>query len=77
MKFDESEMSVSQNYYISNTKLSSIPIKSQLDQSTSEDAKKSLAIMQNRNTQFNTLVLPSEVEEAIKNEKKVLQHLSL
>lgn len=31
MKFDESEMSVSQNYYISNTKLSSLPIKSQLD----------------------------------------------
>ena len=28
MKFDEAEMSVSQNYYISNTKLSSMPIKS-------------------------------------------------
>ena len=59
-KFDENEMSVSQNYYITNTKPSSFPIKSQLDQtsSKSEDIKKSMAIMQNRNTQYSTLNLP-------------------
>ena len=33
--------------------------------------------MQNRNTQFDTLGLPSEVEEVIKNEKKVLQQMSV
>ncbi len=51
-KFDESEMSVSQNYYITNSKLSSFPLKSQLDQpnANSDDIKKSMAIMQNRNT---------------------------
>jgi hypothetical protein len=33
--------------------------------------------MQNRNTQFNTLGLPEEVEKVIKNEKKDLQQMSV
>jgi hypothetical protein len=38
--------------------------------------KKSMAIINNRMTQFNTLQLPYQVEEAIKKERKYLQHLS-
>ena len=64
-------------YYISNTKLSSFPINSRLDGETNEENLKSIAIMNNRMTQFNTLQLPSYVEEAIKKERKYLQHLSV
>ena len=65
-------------YYISNTKLSSYPISSRLDGGeANEENLKSMAIMNNRMTQFNTLQLPTYVEEAIKKERKYLQHLSV
>lgn len=42
-------------YYISNTKLSSVPISSRLEGEQTEEKLKSMAIMNNRLTQFNTL----------------------
>lgn len=75
-QFEESSMSMSNpKYYISNTKLSSVPLNSRLnapDTDQSDDYQKSIAIINNRNTQFSTLQLPSSVEEAIKKERRVL-----
>jgi hypothetical protein len=77
-------MSVPNNYYVTNTNLSSFPLQSKVggkyaEQTTPhEDKHRSVAaIINNRNTQFSTLQLPAAVEEAIKKERKYLQHLSV
>jgi hypothetical protein len=80
LKAEDSSVDMSMGpakYYISNTKLSSVPINSRLDGVQNEENLKSMAIMNNRMTQFNTLQLPSYVEEAIKKERKILQHMSV
>lgn len=70
------EMSMPMNYYVTNTKLSSFPLQGRLEGGGEENLK-SMAIINNRMTQFNTLQLPVAVEEAIKRERKYLQHLSV
>jgi hypothetical protein len=66
------ESSTPTGYYISHTKLSSFPLQSRLEGANNEENLKSMAIIQNRSTQFNTLQLPVYVEEAIKKERKIL-----
>ena len=67
------------NFYITNTQLQSVPLQSHVDGARGGDGEnlKSMAIINNRNTQFDTLQLPAHVEEAIKKERRYLQHLSV
>lgn len=64
------------NFYITNTQLQSVPLQSHVG-GRDGDNLKSMAIINNRNTQFDTLQLPAHVEEAIKKERSYLQHLSV